>query len=712
MSDLNTTNPSIERAQRAAALSVAAGTAPVREEGAAVANAVPTLVNPQTMNTSSLRWWNTRRGRIGTRIFSRGMTGSLMYALGSIAVERGLAGYAPELAANAEHYDQLGLDNSFMSRLIRSIARGIDHTITPAIKSLFGEGAVLFRETRYFQGQNQLMKTLGRSMPEKGRTLGHEIVDVTFNFACASIGDATGRNIVKLVDPNEPLSWMENNHFNGKKFWNSQMKAAWKVLSYNQAEDWFAALPYVYLMKAQRHVFENHTGQWGKGFKYVFDYGNSNALKVDKQGNKTGDYYWQNALDYQLRFTYYNIFTLMFREMYNSIGSQINAWVDGKTSFKDLRLPTSSKDAVGFAGHSVLGGVRYLARSIIKGFITMTPTVPFFWFFRTSQASSRALAINAELGPMVVSENMLRPGLGAPNSLVTPNFREIDGLKEEAKLTDGKRIYHWDAKADKFTAKLPSGVEQKFEVGFNEILPNGTKLFTPAANNPFRNSSPAKAEGKYAPWIKGRWYDSFNSKGMGGFRRLSMESGRVGHNVSQVAYNGLNQFSLGLDIQPDRTQHLHRATLEHVNSALAYTPYFSAKTEFAQVDTVALDRGIDRTLNGVGGFNLKETARGVVDTVDAIRHPEKSTGGLSSVFASNVKPKGGADDGWFPWASTRKPTMLKDSNTLFSERLRQRDETPLDDVVRYRLEHGWAKGEQKRKQRIEEGIHEISQLNG
>ncbi len=626
----------------------------------------------------SQRWWHTRQGRIGTRIFSRGITGSLLYALGSIAAEKALKGYHPDIKAGAAHYDEF--DNSTLSKMIRSIARGIDHSITPAIRSMFGEEAVRFRDTRHFTGQAEGVL---------GRSLGHEMVDVTFNFACASVGDATGRNIAKLIDPNEPISWLKGNEFDPKQFAKSQLKAAWKIFSYNQGEDWFAGLPYVYLMKAQRNGIENHTGEWGKGFKYVFDHSNTNAVKVDKNGTVTGDYYWQNALDYQLRFTYYNIATLMFREMYTSVGNRITAWRNGD-KIDDGNFPTSAAEAGQFVVNVAKDSALYLARSVVKGFITMTPTVPFFWFFRVPQANSRALAINPELGPMVISPSMLKGEKGV--SYLAPNFRNTPELKEVNRLTDGKTIY-------KLQEKNFINTEEPFKLGFqNEPSPSRP------INNPYANA-PAipDADGKKDP-MRADWFDPFKNENVGFFRRASNASGNAANALAKRMYSGLNEFRLGLAIDAT-SQQLSRATLDHVNSAVAYTPYFAAKTEFAQLDTVALDHGIDRTLSGLSHLDGKEITNGFKETIYAIKHPDESVG-TSSVFAS--KEAQTKSSGWLPWTGQRGKD--KTNRTLFAERIQQLDQSPLEDVVKYRLDHGWAKGEEKRQQRILDGIEGINQV--
>jgi hypothetical protein len=604
-------------------------------------------------------WWQSRTGRISTRLFSRGVAGSFMYAIASIVAEQALRNYDPSKSVgDIDQYGAAGTSgNGFIHRFVRLLARAFDHTLGTAIhatvKGLSGseetaKNWITFRETARFGKEGHF-----------GRSLGHEIVDVAFNFSAASIGDAMGRNFAQLIDPHKEISWLKGGKFDARKCLMAQGQALWKVMSYNQGEDWAVTPIYVYMMKAQRHLIDRLPGC--QGFKYVFDQGNSDAYRVNKEGQVTGTYYMQNMLDYQLRFTHYNVLTLMYREMYNSVGDQINRW----TKTGKIELP-KAPSSVGEAATNLLKGVSdfvsYTARSFIKGHILMAFTVPFFWMIRIPQARHRALAVNPEMGPIMLSGDVTKKGI--PVAL-KPDFRvdfQTDpGNGAPQRFTDGNVLTTYTPGAGAGGDGIFTPTQVKLPLQFhkenapNPNLKNPFAVHDTQSNNAHSSMSwfnpytmtPVMAPGhqlnngiaqKFSNLIGKLSYDGSNQIAD---KLLYLRSTAVGNRALTGYDDVANLPSSAADV--NRT--LKEATTYHVNSAIAYTPYFAAKTEFAETwDKRETDDAIDRLVQGAVRLNGKELIGGMRDTWKAITKPG-NTAGLGSVYGADI----GTSRGWLPW---------------------------------------------------------------
>ncbi len=329
-------------------------------------------------------WTSYTANRILVRLFSRGIMGATFYAMGQAAIRKQLPGYHPELALTTKdltHYP------------LRYVARAFDRIAAPPIKSfvrampianphinknLLANDVVRFRPKSFYEGYQKTLTNPSGS----GRSLGHEIVAITFDFAMGSTGDAWGRQIANSLDPNITNSWYKDGYFDTRQFAKAVGKQAWKILTKNQGEDWAAALPYVYQMRWQRQAINRFT----PGFKFLSDRVRA-GWQVNKEGQIIGSFTPSLALDFQLRFTGYNWYTLMYRDMYEEVADTIDDFR------KEGALP--SPHIPGDPFHAVLDAAaysfRYITKSAIKATIYMTPAVPFFWMFRVPQAKYKGV---------------------------------------------------------------------------------------------------------------------------------------------------------------------------------------------------------------------------------------------------------------------------------------------------------------------------------
>ncbi len=323
-------------------------------------------------------WNDSKSGRLAIRVFSRGVMGAAFFAAGGMLTKKWMN---PD---NGLHYDptktltQQENPLQFIAKLIDTVVgKPIEWTVTQVAGKEMGLRSVNFRP---------LNKTFTKGIGgAPGRSLGHESVGVTFDFFCASVGDAWGRDIAGWVDPNIRKSkdpnvrqkWIgEDGQFKPTEAVKQSLKSLWQYVSYNGGEDWAVAIPYAYFMKAQRAGINKISPGFATDFDHVK---NGSAFKVrDEKAKET--FAVEGAIDLQGRFTVYNMGTLMYRELYD--------YADNKIHGKRTRLYGSPEDThkqnQGLLAN--IGDVaKWFVRSVIKGGIYMTPVVPTFWVTRVTQ---------------------------------------------------------------------------------------------------------------------------------------------------------------------------------------------------------------------------------------------------------------------------------------------------------------------------------------
>src|SRR5690606_383771 len=237
-----------------------------------------------------------------------------------------------------------------------------------------------------------------------GRSLGHEAVSITFDFFSASIGDAFGRDIAGWFDPNVKKKWVKDGKISIPEAINSAIQSTARYVAYHGGEDLAVAVPYAYYMKGQRAVLN----RFSPGFKYDFDRGlHGGSFKIDETGKIIGNYNLEGMIDLQGRFTAYNIGTLMYREGYNYIADRL----EGK---KATLYGAPDKIEKGGLASNIANGTKWGLRSIVKGTIFMTPAIPFFSVFRSSQRKHHGVFIHKHNGILAYGR---RGGVGDDPSM-------------------------------------------------------------------------------------------------------------------------------------------------------------------------------------------------------------------------------------------------------------------------------------------------------
>ncbi len=343
-------------------------------------------------STQQANWTSYTSSRILVRLFSRGLMGATFYSLANRWIPGQLRGYTAEGAIDA-------------ARPIQYLARGFDIAYGKPIQAYvkqhykwMGKSAEEAQELAHAATAFRVKKdfSIAQDGSQMGRSIGSEVVGMSGDFAAGSVGDAWGRQIANMFDPNqingyrdkdgEVHPWHDDNgHWNYGNFAKSVGKNAWQIFSKNQGEDWAAALPYVYQMRFQRVALDKVYRGFGVSSDHQF---NGGSWRLNQHGEIVDSYAKAGALDLQIRFTGYNWYTLMYRDLYENISNRVKHYC--KTGdFSSPETETGQDGLLDNAAHTI----RYMSKSAIKAFIYMTPAVPFFWITRTPQTKPHGMGI-------------------------------------------------------------------------------------------------------------------------------------------------------------------------------------------------------------------------------------------------------------------------------------------------------------------------------
>lgn len=479
-----------------------------------------------------------------------------------------------------------------------------DALLTPNSKHLFSTDYLddLFKHTRLAgSGPEQAPRMLLSMI--NGRGLGDEMVGVTLDFAMGSFGDAIGRALMQTADPNYKKQWIEDGHINYGKLASGIGSTLWQAVSYNQMEDWFTALPYVYYMKTQRNLLDRVK----PGFKLVSDNQLAASERYDVNGTLMPSYMREGALDLQGRFMHYNFWTLLYRDLYNHGRHKIQEWKENGVH-PDMPTVGGIVDGTGEA-------VKYVAKSFIKSQMYMLPSVPFFWMWRVPQNKPDSVV-------MVTGEE--KPN--AQNSRYSPmTFQQT--LKP-FKDADKRKYYDVVDAARDPHAKLP----ENYKTMFTSLSPGWIRLTDLNTDSIYkdslRNGSMYKEKAFEAGAELKGLFNAESFKGNNRFQNMYRGDASTFDRVMNH-FGSLNekavQGTIKLTGAGDKPMLLGIKGKDFarswVNGSISYTPYMFAKDEFARLwDNEVTDAAIYRTLDGVGAFNPKEIASGARDIWHAIWH--------------------------------------------------------------------------------------------
>lgn len=528
-------------------------------------------------------WKTTPEGRLGVRMFSRGVLGAIGFAAANRLATNALsrANFNPErlnLSSGPIHH-----------RAVRAVAHFFDFAAGKPIKFIAdslgfdGKRAVTFRPTRkfYFSENNP---------GQDGRSLGHEVVAVTLDFAMMGVGDAIGRDLADIVDPNYKLSWK---HKDGSIDYNQAFKSAgmsvFRYLTYNQGEDWAVGLPYVYFIRAQRNLIN----KFSPGFGYDSDRGlNGGSFKINDKSHIVGNYNIEGIFDLQSRFTVYNILTLLFRETYVEAADKLMKWQDTNYAMPKFEFTKSVPETLADNAAHI---AKWAVRDVIKGGIYMTPAVPFFWMTRTPQTKARGIMIHPEKG--IVSYQ--KQGAMYPDA-VHINEPSRDSNDRARKSIPPKP--HFNPETPVFFSSFDHKARDK--PGYK----GDSWSYGEPAVNPFGNG--------YLDLDKGSANGFKYSFGM--VDGIINSFGKVNNAVRRSFHRPVRWAGSTFNFD-HREYGVKRWMDSFVNASLSYTPYFYTKAEFAKMwDHGKMDLALERMIDGVAHFNAGEFDAGAHEVLNTL----------------------------------------------------------------------------------------------
>lgn len=538
-------------------------------------------------------WTSSLEGRLAIRAFSRGVMGAAFFAVGnrycryamnSFDPAKGLKPYHPEQALSEVHWTQAPMH--FMAKTFDTVA---GKPIKMVVNALGGDGerATTFRHSHTFASGMVV------NNKPRGRSLGHEVMSVTFDFAAMSVGDGIGHDIAGLFDPNVKKSWIKDGKIDYPQAVKQLASNTFRYLSYNAGEDWAVALPYVYYIRAQRNLIN----KFSPGFLYDSDRGlNGGSLKVDDHGKVIGNYNIEGALDLQGRFTAYNAGTLMYREAYLGMLDKYQRWKDDGTPMFQM---DEKKSLLESAWDGIKSLTRWVARDSIKATIYMTPSMPFFWMTRAPQTKYKGLFIHPEKGVVTYWNKDFRnpiTGMMGRNDAVHANemrHRHGGDFGPETPLyfrNYDDRTMRWDGGFDQPAANMFT------DKGFNPY----NETFGPVDKvlNTFGSiSNNARRE-------QHRWVRNLGKK--------------YGYDWNAPIGSSLERVNPRFERTINTVKDLQNA---YTLAAISYTPYFMAKTDtFSHMwDNGRMDNAVERTLDGIGSLNPSEFGAGVAEIWQTIK---------------------------------------------------------------------------------------------
>lgn len=531
-------------------------------------------------------WIDTREGKTVVEFISRMTLGSIFFSLMDTSSLWKINEYDPNKKIS-EH------NIPFKLKLFFYPARWVDNTfgklISGTVNALGGDGndAIKFRQTTSYRKDDQ-----GHNV--YGRTLGPEAVVVTASFAAMSAGTGIMRAAINgIFSPTERATYLKEGKFNLSHAGKRALWKSWEIASKNVGEDVAVAIPYVYFMRVWRSVVS-----WAyPGFKVGSDrVDNGGSFLVDDKGNITGTLRAAGMLDLQARFTVYNVFTQIYRDIYDWLGSifkrgweaEQKGWSHAASYAKSTIEPVILHPL-----NTAKRVTRYLLISSIRSILQMTPTVPFFSFFRVSQGPAVGLAVHPRKGSLAFwnEETGNWNNIFAHNSYYNVNT----GRMEHDTRFDTNELVYFTR-----TGKSPA---------------DGAKI---AAYNPFGSTHDSDGNivrfdyyGQTKPGkpLEGQWFSS-----------ITDGVGRFSENLSE-SVNPFYTRALWKNIKPNKNAHDYsRMTRSMVYAGEAYAPYFSAKVFFREsFVNEQMNMAIGRALDGIWKLNLGEVTAGMEEIWSTMR---------------------------------------------------------------------------------------------
>lgn len=525
--------------------------------------------------------YKTLGGRLLTQLASRGIFAAAMFTLGTYMEQQWLPGAG------------LGKDQPLLGKPLEAMSMFLDTALTkPATFALqhglrmdadhvrelmtFNPYALNVHKYQQAMGEAEKAGKAGTSTLTNGEVFGHswgqEMVYRTWTFAAGSIGAAVGRNLVSVMDPNQHTSWLKDGHIDYKDMAVSSLKSLWRIMTFNQMEDWFAAPFYTISLRVLRGGFHQEGALHDAVIMDMQNGGNGTARLMNKDQTLGDSFTAQSVIDFQTRFMTYNFYTLLFRDLHNHLMHVITDMKEGHT--QDPK-PSEPGNPLQDVAHNASETVKYLLKSLVKSQIYMAPAMLAFWPQNVGMSEANHRLIDAESGQMLTTEKSRSYNPHSAENRAAP-FIEGDIQTANSRiaatadtLRKGATMYHPDAPGE-FTAPQPDYNR------FNEVTNVTDHIINPIG----------QMGTNYANFLNNRITKPL-------VHAVEMARGKESPKLQQDIQSLTNTFA---------------------RAQFAYVPYMIGKYETQQiVDTPQMDAALYRALDGLFSLNMEELCKGVQD---------------------------------------------------------------------------------------------------
>jgi hypothetical protein len=506
-------------------------------------------------------------GRVEINMLARGVCAAALFTAGAYMVKEWKMGAGVE-------------NQEWFAKPLELIADGIDivlgKPVTSAIAAIPG---ITEEQAKHFMTFNkyvakpykveEALKEGAKAIQNHevfGMTLGQAVVDVTWAFAAGSTGAAVGRNIAYLLDPNYKTSWWHNGKVDIGGMLHSTAKETFRILTYNQGEDWAAAIPYL----LQRKLISGGMEAAGIGNMWELQNGFGNTHMVDAEGNIGRSHEIAGALDFQTRFMGYNWYTLMYRDLYNHIGHALNDMKENGIHLENP-IPENPLEA---AGNAIEGSIKYALKSLIKSQIYMAPAVLAFW----------------------------------PQNMGISKYNHALMSEETGQFITTKPTYD-------FNPSLLEHMQQDFvQGGMTPAYRNGIVARIGAIDP----EATYYAGGESIPIHHLAEHDPYSYNGSP-LSPVQNVIGRLSHGYANLVHDNITTPLFGMLGMDSSHPDVRWTSDTFARAQLAYFPYMIAKYELAQLwDTPEMDAAIYRALDGITDGKPNEVWQGVQDVGNVV----------------------------------------------------------------------------------------------
>ena len=244
---------------------------------------------------------------------------------------------------------------------------------------------------------------------------------------------------------------------------------------------------------------------------------------------------------------------------------------------------------------------KWVARSVVKGVVIMTPAVPFFWITRTNQNKHRGLFIHPEQGMLT---------------------HKPEGTDKYYTTVEAGDVSHRPELVDKdvYFSQYNRSATQNNRSPFDNLGPMNAHTANPGA-------FPDRTDPNLAGYAGSKFHPYHEGNGLmdKAFNKIGGVQQTMAKQLTPAAkWGDANGGAMGSQIKDAlgfQGDSFKRFTHPFARASMSYTPYMYAKAEFSTLwDNGKTDLAVERLVDGAAKLNWKEFKAGAGEVASAILH--------------------------------------------------------------------------------------------